>query len=53
MYWEGDISGITSYDDLPNNAKSYIQYVSDIAKVKISLVSVGSRRNQTIHLLTL
>ncbi len=50
--WDEDISNITSYDDLPTNAKSYIKYIEETAKIKISLVSVGSRRNQTIHLLT-
>lgn len=51
--WEGDISQITKFQDLPPTAKTYIQYISDMAKVPISLISVGSRRNQTIHLLKL
>jgi adenylosuccinate synthase len=49
--WESDISSCTQFDDLPQNAKSYIKYISNILGVRISLVSVGSRRNQTIHLL--
>ena len=49
--WEGDISGITDFKDLPKNAKDYIQYISDMSKVRISMVSVGSKRAQTIHLL--
>jgi len=51
--WDEDISGITRFKDLPKNAKQYMNYISDIAKVKISLISVGSRRNQTINLLKL
>ena len=49
--WEGDISGVTNFDDLPKNAKDYIRYISDSINVKISMVSVGSKRHQTIHLL--
>lgn len=51
--WEEDISHMTQYEDLPQNAKAYIAYIEKIAGVRISLVSVGSKRDQTIHLLTL
>ena len=47
-----DISKITDFDQLPETAKQYIAYISDITKVNISMISVGSKRNQTIHLLT-
>ena len=49
--WETDISDCTNFDDLPQNAKSYVKYISNILGVRISLVSVGSKRKQTIHLL--
>jgi adenylosuccinate synthase len=49
--WTEDISGITSFDELPENAKRYVRYIEDLTRVKITLVSVGSKRNQTIHLL--
>lgn len=49
--WEEDISQMTSYDELPVNAKNYVKYVSNLAGVPISMISVGSRRRQTIHLL--
>ncbi len=49
--WSEDISQITKFEDLPQNAKEYINYIEKITGVKISLVSVGSKRNQTIHLL--
>ncbi|MGE4169406.1 MAG: adenylosuccinate synthase [Candidatus Margulisiibacteriota bacterium] len=51
--WDQDISGITAFKDLPHNAKAYVQFIEDTVKVKISLISVGSGRHQTIHLLTL
>ncbi len=49
--WESDISQCTNFDDLPLNAKSYVKYISNVLGVHISLVSVGSNRKQTIHLL--
>ncbi len=49
--WEEDISQATSFEDLPQNAKSYVKYISNILGVRISLVSVGSKRKQTIHLI--
>ena len=49
--WEEDISQLNSYDELPANAKGYIKYLENITGVPISLVSVGSKRSQTIHLL--
>jgi adenylosuccinate synthase len=50
--WCEDISQVTHFEKLPLNAKNYIKYISNILGVRISLVSVGSKRLQTIHLLT-
>ena len=49
--WPEDISKISDYDDLPENAKKYIQYVEKMVNTKISMVSVGSRRRQTIQVI--
>lgn len=49
--WETDISEITDYEKLPTNAKNYIKYISNLVGVPITLISVGSKRRQTIHLL--
>ncbi len=49
--WSEDISSITRYHDLPENAKKYVEYISERAGVHIKMISVGSRRKQTIHLL--
>lgn len=51
--WDEDISQVTSYDDLPKNAKDYIEFVSKSVGVQIKMVSVGTRRRQTIHVLTI
>ena len=49
--WEDDISGITDFEKLPPNAKQYVRYISNLLGVPITMISVGSKRNQTIHLL--
>ena len=49
--WKSDISQITDYDALPTQAKDYIKYIEELTKVPISMVSVGSKRKQVIHLL--
>lgn len=46
--WLTDISGIRSYDELPENAKKYLARLSEAAHVKIGIVSVGPNRDQTI-----
>ena len=49
--WDEDISQITDFEQLPLNAKNYVKYISNLAGVPISMISVGSKRSQTIHLL--
>ena len=46
-----DISQLTDYDELPKTAKEYVKFVSDFVGVPIRMISVGTRRRQTIHLL--
>ncbi len=43
-----DISGVTSYDKLPGNARQYIEKIEDLVGVSASIVSVGPDRKQTI-----
>ena len=46
--WKQDISGITKFDDLPENAKKYLARVEKLCSVKIKIVSVGPEREATI-----
>ncbi|MDR0880699.1 MAG: adenylosuccinate synthase [Clostridioides sp.] len=46
--WSEDITGITSYDELPENAKKYIDRIEELIGVNIDIVSVGPNRLQTI-----
>ena len=48
--WDEDITGCQSYDELPVNARKYVQYVSDYLGVKYSLISIGTKRDETIKL---
>jgi adenylosuccinate synthase len=47
--WKSDTSRITSYSKLPVNAKAYLKRMQTLMKTKITLVSVGSERKQTLH----
>jgi len=48
--WREDTTSVTRFEDLPQNAKRYLRYLSGILEVPIRLVSVGSKRSQTIFL---
>lgn len=51
--WDDDISALTSFDELPQNARDYVSFISEQVGVQIKMVSVGTQRRQTIHLLTI
>jgi adenylosuccinate synthase len=46
--WQEDITGVTSLEDLPANARAYLSKIEEITGVKQCLVAVGAKRNQTI-----
>lgn len=48
--WETDITGIRNYEELPENARRYVERLSDVTGVKIGIISVGPSRDQTIIL---
>lgn len=48
--WKEDTSKAKTYEALPENAKRYIERLSEISGVKFSIVSVGPKRDQTIFL---
>ena len=47
--WKASISNIRKYEDLPENAKKYIEKVEDLIGAPIGIVSVGPDREQTIY----
>ena len=46
--WEEDITGTTSFEELPKEAKEYVKFIEDFIKVPITFISVGPERNQNI-----
>ncbi len=48
--WAGELTDVRSYDDLPQEAKSYLKRVEDLTGVAPAIVSVGPDREQTLLL---
>jgi len=48
--WQADITGIRRYEDLPLNARRYVERLSECAGARLGIVSVGPDREQTIVL---
>ena len=48
--WQQDISGIRKYEELPLNARRYVERLSEVTGVPLGVVSVGPGRDQTILL---
>ena len=46
--WDEDISHARSYDELPVNAKKYIEFIEEYLGINVYLVSVGPERSQNI-----
>jgi adenylosuccinate synthase len=46
--WEEDISKITTFDELPKNAKDYVLALEKMSGTRISAIGVGPDRNATI-----
>ncbi len=46
--WKKPTSGITSYPLLPKNAHNYIEAIEALLNIKIRIISLGARRDQTI-----
>ena len=46
--WKSDIMNITRYEDLPIEARNYVEWIEVQIEIPISLVSVGPGREQTL-----
>lgn len=46
--WDESLDNITSFEQLPKNAISYVEKIEDMLDVRVSAVSVGPRRDQMI-----
>jgi len=46
--WQEDISQVRAFDELPLEAQHYIQCIEQALGVKVTIISVGADREQTI-----
>ena len=48
--WLTPTTGIETFDELPNNAKVYLNFISEFVNTPIKIISTGPGRNQIIKL---
>lgn len=46
--WDLSVEVARTYEELPDNAKIYLKRIEELTDTKVSIVSVGPRRDQTI-----
>src|SRR3954447_14355701 len=46
--WHEDVSGARSFEELPQNAQSYLEYISDFLGIPVVMVGVGPAREEMI-----
>lgn len=46
--WEADISGVRSYDQLPEATRNYLRRIEELTETAAEIISVGPGRDQTI-----
>lgn len=46
--WEADLTGMSTYEELPQELKEYIEFIEKELEVPIKVISVGPDRKQTI-----
>jgi adenylosuccinate synthase len=46
--WTEDITNVSSFDELPLNAKNYLNQISELSGIDVVIFSVGPDRKQTV-----
>lgn len=46
--WKADLTGMTTYNELPSELKEYVEFIENFVEVPIKVISVGPDRKQTI-----
>ncbi|MEM9402945.1 MAG: adenylosuccinate synthase [Pseudomonadota bacterium] len=46
--WQSSTVGVTRLDDLPDNARAYLDRIEELAEVPVDIISTGPDREQTI-----
>jgi adenylosuccinate synthase len=47
--WKTEIKGVRNFKDLPINAKRYLKRIQKLIGTKITMISVGSERDETVE----
>ena len=47
--WKTEIKGVRNFKDLPRNAQRYLKRIKKLIGTKISMISVGSERDETVE----
>ncbi|QLG72341.1 hypothetical protein HG535_0D00480 [Zygotorulaspora mrakii] len=48
--WDQDITKVTNYADLPENAKKYLKFIEDFVGVPVEWVGTGPSRDSMLHI---
>lgn len=48
--WDESIENARSYEDIPENAKIYLKRIEELTETRVSIVSVGPKRDQTMEI---
>jgi adenylosuccinate synthase len=46
--WDNSVADARSYEELPENAKLYLKKIEEFTGVKVAIISVGPKRDQTM-----
>jgi adenylosuccinate synthase len=46
--WKTDITGCRKWEDLPEKAREYIDFIGDFAGAPVKIVRLGPDRDQTV-----
>lgn len=47
--WDGDLSDVRKFTDLPKNAQNYLKFIEKFVGVPVNYIGVGPLRSQTIY----
>ena len=47
--WDTPTAGVTKIDDLPKNARRYVDRISELVGAPVKIISTGPHRDETIH----
>jgi adenylosuccinate synthase len=48
--WKSSTTSVTRYEDLPENARAYVERLSELTGVAVGLLSVGPQRSSTLRI---